>query len=473
MSGIFEESRLISLLREFDASLALSYLEKLRKFKEEAEKKDFLHLFIPITDPSLTEPIAFRIEFSEPILVMLSHPLCRMHARIYYPIEFEWERFYVTQLGMLPVYLVDLNIITLIKFWAEASQQASPQTLTRVLSGEAKCMKLSPTIRSIHYSTMNFIIPFGASLWKMPEIMDEIMSRYLKYSLWLSPKPGFSFSTHFLHGKASIKYLLKVAKTLCLIDEIKGRINIQIMNKLIKVRKVSLRMLVERNGSFYFMRREAFAPEDVLNELSSTQSQDKVILSKSFLNAIVLEIKEKAKSFEFLSVVSDIGASYFELAQTMIGYVLLKIFNSSDKVAYVCNFNELRKTFNNALNQIWRHLNLPPTISDRITSSFDLALESHYPIFIKSCDEIYYMHPLVFSFLYSTLRSDLFQKEGKEKMIKFLNFLEKMNDGIRYMELYLDETLNMFHGESKRELLSKLFRLIRKIEISKLLQTCF
>ena len=175
MSGIFEESRLISLLREFDASLALSYLEKLRKFKEEAEKKDFLHLFIPITDPSLTEPIAFRIEFSEPILVMLSHPLCRMHARIYYPIEFEWERFYVTQLGMLPVYLVDLNIITLIKFWAEASQQASPQTLTRVLSGEAKCMKLSPTIRSIHYSTMNFIIPFGASLWKMPEIMDEIL----------------------------------------------------------------------------------------------------------------------------------------------------------------------------------------------------------------------------------------------------------------------------------------------------------
>jgi len=71
------------------------------------------------------------------------------------------------------------------------------------------------------------------------------------------------------------------------------------------------------------------------------------------------------------------------------------------------------------------------------------------------------------------LRSDLFQKEGKEKIIKFWNFLEKMNDGTKYMKLYLDETLDMFRGESKRVLLSKLFKLIKKINISKLLQTCF
>jgi hypothetical protein len=320
-----------------------------------------------------------------------------MHARIYYPIEFEREQFYVTQIGMLPVYFVDLNIITLIKFWDEASEQVSSQALTSILTSEAKCMRLSPATRSIHYSTMNFIIPFGANLWKMPEIIDEIMYHYLKHSLWLSPKPGFSFSTHFLHSKDSVKYLLKVAKTLCLIDEIKGRINIQVMNKLIKVRKVSIRMLAERNGSFYFMRREAYMPDDVLNELLLTQSRDKVIPTKPLLNAIVLEIREKAKSpFEFLSVVSDICTSYFELAQTMIGYGLSKIFNSSSKVAYVCNFNELKKTFNNMLNQIWRHLSFLPTISDGVVDSFDLALESHYPIFIRNGDKIYYMHPLVF-----------------------------------------------------------------------------
>jgi hypothetical protein len=320
---------------------------------------------------------------------------------------------------------------------------------------------------------MNFIIPFGAKLWKMSENMDEIMFRYLKYSLWLSLKPGFSFSTHFLHSKASIKYLLKVTKTICLIDEIKGQINIHIMGKLIKARRVNTRMLVEKDGSFYFVRHEVYVPNDILNELLSMQSQDKVVITKSFLNAIVLEIREKPRSFEFLSMVSDIGPSYFELVQTLIGYVLLKIFNSSDKVAYICDFSELKKTFNNMLTQIWKHLDLPSTISDGITSSFDLALESHYPIFIRNNNEIYYMHPSVFSFLYTTLHFDLFQKESKEKMIKFLNFLEKMNNKVRYMELYLDETLDMFRGESKRELLSKIFRLIQKIKISKLLQTCF
>jgi hypothetical protein len=51
----------------------------------------------------------------------------------------------------------------------------------------------------------------------------------------------------------------------------------------------------------------AYAPKDVLNELSSIQSQDKVILPKSFLYAIVFRVKEKAKSFEFFEVVSDIA----------------------------------------------------------------------------------------------------------------------------------------------------------------------
>jgi hypothetical protein len=62
-------------------------------------------------------------------------------------------------------------------------------------------------------------------------------------------------------------------------------------------------------------------------------------------------------------------------------------------------------------------------------------------------------------------------------MIKFLNFLErmneKMNDRAQHMKLYVDETLDMFRGESKQELLSRLFRLIQKIKVSKLLQTCF
>jgi hypothetical protein len=62
-------------------------------------------------------------------------------------------------------------------------------------------------------------------------------------------------------------------------------------------------------------------------------------------------------------------------------------------------------------------------------------------------------------------------------MIRFLNYLEKMNGGVSYMELYLDETLDMLrnfsHYESKEKLLLTLFRLIKRIKISKLLQSSF
>jgi len=476
MPSIFEENRLIRLLREFDTALTLSYLEKLRKFEEEAENMGLMGYVTPITDPTMTNPIAFRIEFSEPIFVMLSHPLCRLRTRIHYPIEFEWERFYVTQLGMLPVYLIDLNVITLIKFWAEAAQQVSPQALAKVLAGEAACMELSPTSRKIHYSTMNFIIPFGAELWKAPSTMDETMRSYLKYSLWLSPKQGFSFSTHLLHSQASIKYLLKVAKTLCIIDEIYGRTKIQIMDKVIKVHKASIRMLAEKNGAFFFMKRVAFVPDDVLSELLLEQAQNQISLKESFLNAIVLEVREKTNSFELLSVLSDISASYFELTQTLIAYVLMKIFNSNANIAYVCGTDELKVAFNNLVSQIWKYIKLPFTISDA-AGTFDSALESHYPIFIKNRDAMYYLHPSVFIFLHSRGHFDhFFQKKGGENMTRFLNFLEKITGDVRYMDLYLDETLDILRSlsaERKEKLLSTLFRLIRRIKISKLLQNTF
>jgi len=477
MPGIFEENRLIGLLREFDTNLTLSYLQKIKKFNDELEDTNIIDYFTPIKDPTLADPIAFRLEFSEPMFVILSHPLCRMHARILYPIEFAWERFYVTQLGMLPVFFVDLNTITLIKFWSEAAEQVSPQALSVILGKEAACMELSPGNRNIPYSSMNFIIAFGADLWKTRGTADEVMRNYLKYSYWTSPKPGFTLSTHFLHTKASIKHVLKVAKTLCLVDEIDGYARIQILNRTIKTREVRIRMLAEKDGAFFFMRREVYVPEDVLNELLQTQEEDKIKLSESFLNAIILEVREKTSSFELLSVVSDIGASYFELAQTMIGYVLMRIFDSGDKVAYVCDIGELKASFEDLLGQVGKYIKLPPTLSERIEGVFDLALKSLYPIFIRENNAVYFLHPLLFSYFHSKPEVDfLFHTKGKEQLVKFLDFFEKVNSKTPHIELYLDETLDTLsklRGEYKKEVLSKLFNLIQRIKIFKLFRRCF
>jgi len=474
MPGIFEENRIIGLLTKFDRNLSLSYLQKIKEFREELEEIGLIDRLTLIKDPTLANPIGFRLEFSDPILIMLSHPLCRMHARILYPIEFEWERFYVTQLGMLPVFFVDLNTITLIKFWSEAASQVSPQALRSILGKEAACMELRPKSRKIPYSTMNFLIAFGADLWKTKGDIDEIMRSYMKYSYWTVPKPGFSFSTHLLHTKASIKYVLKVAKTLCLIDKISSSTKFRIWNRTIKVHKIRIRMLTEKNGNFFFLKREAYLPDDVLRELLSIEERDKISIKESFLNAIVLEIKEKRRSFELLSIISDIGASYFELVQTLIAYTLMRTFNLSDNITFICNMDQLKMSFKNLLTQIGRYIRLPSTVSEKVENIFDIALQSLYPLFVVKEENVYFLHPIVFNYLRTKPQfANISQIKDKERLIKILIFLEKMNAKVPYMELYLDETLEMFRGESKKELLSKFFSLIRRMKIAKLLQRCF
>ncbi|MEM2292593.1 MAG: hypothetical protein QXO15_07075 [Nitrososphaerota archaeon] len=477
MTGAFEENRLIKLLREFDTPLALSYLQKVKTIIEELEASDLIDYVTIIEDPSLTYPIALRIEFSEPMYLVLSHPLCRMHVTVFYPIEFERERFYVTRLGMLPVFSVDLNTITLIKFWSEAAEQISTKTLNMLLKQKATYIKIQPAQRNVPYSTMNFIIAFGADLWNVSGTVGDIMSNYLKYSYWTSPKAGFSFSTHFIHSRSSILYALKVAKTLCFIDKIEKKATVHILDRYLKVHKIKIKMLAERDGNFFFIKRNAYIPEDVLNELL-THENEGIDIAYSFLNAIILEVREKSQSFELLSVVSDVGSSYFELAQTLLGYTLINLFDSSNTVALVSSLNELKKSLEKLFSQIRMYIRLPPTLSEKVENIFDLALENLYPIFlINEKGNIYFLHPLFFSLLYSKMGSEfLFRRTEKGKLLKFLEFLEKMNKTTSYMQLYLDETLDEMSKiceENKKRLLTDLFNLTRKIKIAKLLRKCF
>lgn len=451
----------------------LSYLMKIGKLSEEIEKSKIIADVELIKDPTTAQPVAIRIAFSEPILLMLSHPICRMHARIPYPIEFKMEQFYVTRLGILPVYFVDLNTITLIKFWGGAARWVSSNTIKSFIETGTISMELRPSIRKTEYSSMNFIITFGGKLWKMSTKLDEYMRNYLKYTFWIGPTQGFSFSTHLLHSKAFIHHALKVAKTLCLIDEIKERTMINVMDRCIEGFKTRIRMLIERDGSFHFLRVHAIIPEDVLSQLRTAEKCNKISIEKSFLNAILLEIRSKKTKYELLSVVSDIGASSFELAQTLIAYQLMCFYNSKDNIARICSIDELRSSLNKMLKQVSGYVKLPTTFSDKfsIVQIFDLALGSLYPMFVLYNGNIYYLHPLVFSYLYSDGYTSLLSSKTKEKELgKLLELLEKIQRG---SYTYFDEALEMFREASKSLILINLGKIVNRIKLSKVFRKAF
>ncbi|MEM3816190.1 MAG: hypothetical protein QW341_05020 [Candidatus Bathyarchaeia archaeon] len=123
---------------------------------------------------------------------------------------------------------------------------------------------------------------------------------------------------------------------------------------------------------------------------------------------------------------SDISTSYFELAQTIIAYILMKTFHSKECITCVLTKAELKDAFDNMLSQISRHIRLPLTISEVIKNTFDIALTSLYPIFVVNDNMIYFLHPLIFNFLHSKPVFK-FILEDKEKLTKLLQFIEKMS----------------------------------------------
>ena len=465
---IFEENHLINLLTDFDKNLSLSYLGRMNRFTDIVEDANLVSSLEQIKDRALTKPIAMRMKFSEPLFVMLSHPICRMHMKIHYPIEFGWERFFVTKLGLLPVYSPSLNLITLVKFWADAAEQSTTQALDIILKRGPVFMELRPSTRPVRYSTMNFFLSYGSDLFQAPKAVGDLLRRYLVYSLWLGRKLGFSLSSHFLHTRGSIRYFLKVSKGLCLVDDIARRTRLNISGRSIRVNKIKARILLEKDGHFCFQPVRAVLPNDVALELRSYPN-----LKEVFLNSIVMEVRDKENVIELLSVLVDVGASYYELTQTIIGYTLMARYYDNDNYTYVCTVSELKSDFEDMLMQVGRFVKLPLTVSDLIENVFDLALKSLEPLFIVSNDEVYFLHPLLIGFLSSKKRLDLVLQNQTESTILVLEFLEKMRRRVHYMELYLDETLDLFKGRSKRKLITELASLTRKIKFFKLLRKAF
>lgn len=469
---IFEENRLIDLLREFDPNLTLDYLRKVRELNRLLEESRSMINVEPIKDKGLVDPIAIRFSLQRPCFLMLSHPICRMHTKIHYPIEFSWERFYITKLGILPVYLFGLNMITVLKFWAEAARQSSNQALNFLGRKEA-FFRLEPSTGGMQYSSMNFVIPFGANLFLLPNEMDDLLRKYFLYSLWLGPKPGFTFSTHMIHSKSRIHYLLKLTKSFCLLDKLGEQKHLYILGRTIPARKISIKLLVEQNGKYFFYTFKAFMPNDVIQQL-----QEESDLEKVFLNAIVLEVREKFSRFKLLSVLCDVGTSFYDLAQSVIGYVLSSRYYRNDHVVYVCDTAQFKKDFENMIGQIWRHIRLDYTISDLIKNVYNMAFDLLYPLFVVHDNQIYYLHPMLVEYTFSMDAFDvILKRENKQKLMALLRFMEKTKKFRRYMDLFLDNDLEIlrevFQSPNKKQLIFDAYELIRQINISKLLRSSF
>ena len=466
--NVGEENHLINLLSAFDKTLALSYLAKVKGASDEIDKKGLWEVLQPIKDQVLVDPIAFRIDLTEPTFVLLSHPICRLRARVPYAKQIEWERFFVTQLGIIPIYLVNLNFITVLKLWGDDASLASSSEVEKELEKGDILLELSPAPKPAQYSSMNFVLRYNAPLNKAPQELLEPFEMYYRYLFWAFPGRGYTLSSHFLHRRTKITSFMKVTKSLYRISSIGNPTWVRVEGQSILCRHIVLTGFDFADDGIRVVRDiRAKIPEEIAQEL---EKKDPTAI---FLNAMMTELKSELGTVNLLSNVVDIGEDSYDLTRTIMGLVAAQLYHETERPAFICSVEEFRKVTLRYLTELFRHIRLPVTLADSI-DCFELALRALYPFIFADGEKIYYTHPLIIGFLARQQKLQLVDISSSSLLTDLIRLVEKVHDQSgSSMQVYIDPTMDSFKGNNKRDAVDELFSIQRRIMLYKALYKSF
>jgi hypothetical protein len=464
----FEEHHLLRLLKDFDTTLALSYLQRVKAANDLAEDKGLSGALGTIEDGVLVDPVGFRLSLREPAFVLLSHPICRLRKKVPYPKQIEWERFFVAHLGMVPVYLVNLNVVTILKFWGfeESSQYVSKEFEQELDKGDM-LLELSPSPRSAQYSSMNFVLPYGAHLNKAPDELLEPFQKYYQYLFWAKPSSGYTFSSQFLHRRAKITSFMNITKGLYTITSIGNFRQAFVENRSIDCRELTLAGVTVSDDEIQVVNGiHALVPMDVVEDL------EKKDLKTCFLNAMLIELRSELGRINLLSNVVEIGESMFDLVTTILGMQVNDLYHSSERPAYICNIDELREDNMELLRRLFKHIGLPVTISDS-AHNFKLALRMLYPFVVPDGDRVLFTHPMLIGFLARQDKLKLMNFDNRKGLVDLLGLLERIHDAKHEMQIYLDPRMDQFRGVNKKTMMDELFLIEKRMRLYKCLHQSF
>jgi len=455
-----EELRLLTLMKRFNKNLFLDYLSKVKNVINDIEDLPNVRV---VCDNGF--PIAFRITLQEPVYLLLSHPICRLKHKVIYPIEIGWERFFVTQLGTLPVYFVSFNIFSLLKLWGEEASMTSSKVLDEMLKKGCVYFEIQPDSRAAQFSSMNFLLQMASKLYYAPSVIEDSLSKMFKYGFWSMPTRGFGSSAHFFHTRVKISHFLKIAKGLYSVERLGGKLKINLIGQIIPCREIFLKGFTVQDGEITLLRLKTLVPIDVAEDLENKD------LRQCFLNAIITEVRSNKDRFKLLSIITDLGESYFELITTIISLILFNRYYRNPHPSFVCTLHELRHEVNSVLSQISRHFVFPSRLSDAIARELEYIFLELYPVYLIDNDVIYHFNPTLYGFLSLLKREECVKGiEHSPSLWALMRLLEKIQENESPMNLYLSEEMDQFRGIGRQYVLNKLYEAWRRIFIQKIIR---
>ena len=464
MTDAGNEQHLAKLLQTFNRSMYLSYASKTEKIISTCAENSQYSQVNKIRTPDWGGNLAFRISFNYPVYITLSHPICRFRSHRNYPVR---ERTFIANLGLVPVFFSSLNIMTVLKLWGDRAESFFNPVNSPLADTEIRCWELPESSRSPDYSSMNFILQNLSEPEEADRKITEIYEKYFRLGYWAFPKPGFSPSTHFLHGRASISSQVKISKSLYVVKEIGRAQKFEMEGQIIEAIQVTLGGLAEKDGDYFFANFPAFIDMELAEKMLSRDN-----LETSFINGIVAEIiSSTAPRLSIMTIIADYGESYFDILSSLIGIVADKKYSSNDSISYIGKVDEIRESVFNLYLDIYRKLKVQRTLSEMVSNSFDIALNTMFPILSTEDPKVMMIHPIIWGFLKKWNLVDNDDKEQKEILLHLLNLMELSNT-TGFSKIFLNDDAEFFSkkGINKFNFVRGALHLAKDIQLCKMMK---
>lgn len=466
MTDAGNEQHLSLLLKSFSRNMYLSYVNKTDRIINKCINEENYSDVERIRTPDGAGDIGFRIKFDYPVYITLSHPICRFRSHRNYPVR---ERLFIANLGLVPVFFSSLNEMTVLKLWGFRAEEFFNPANSPLADTEIKCWEMPEASSPLDYSSMNFIRQNGSEPVEASSRITEIFEKYFRLGYWSFPRRGFSPSTHFLHGRTRISSQVKISKSLYVIDEIDKKSNLlELEGKNIEAVRVKLGGLAQGENGYYFAYFPAYIDTEIANKMLQREN-----LSSSFVNGIVSEVLCPGRPrLSLMTVVADYGESYFDIIASLIGIIADKKYDEMNTVSEIGTVDQLREEVYNLYLDIHKKIKVDRTLSEIISNSFDIALDSMFPILIVSENrKVMMIHPLVWGFLkkYNLVMQN--EKEQKEILIHLLSIMN-LQKTTGFSNLFLSDGAEYFssRGINKYQFIRSILKLVKDIRLCKMMR---
>ncbi|MFY3740493.1 MAG: hypothetical protein HMLIMOIP_000932 [Candidatus Nitrosomirales archaeon] len=448
----YSELRLLELIKNSNRSLAAQYFYASLKELDEIERRSLFDDYRKIQIRAFKDDSCFRIQFNNPVLVLVSHAISRFRMR---------KRYYKSDMGFIPLYLANVNLITMLKTYGSHTLDFFSPHSRLVQNSDFTCIAFVPhSERKMELSSMNFLLQHDMTIESVEGTEKDLMVKYFRYLYWNIPRLGFPNFVQFFHDYNRITMTMEVSKSLFAIDHL-GRMEEVVIDGIsMRIKEATIRCLTLTEKGYVFQRFNGYV-DDV------TAATMQHLSNEYFVNGLLYAVTFQGRKYKILTGSAELASSVPTLFKNVLGIVISNRFDVGPDLAAVGTVSDVTHDALEIISEMGAVGR--SAITDCKDTFVERILKELYPCVITDDRQVYFIHPVIVMLLMKYEK--LHMLDGTSPVIvNVAKLLAKVRESRMEIRL-LPEMENLRQaGFNTNNLLSDLSLIANKIEYSRILK---